>query len=95
MLVCRYSGGDDVLVLTLDPAGEVTEAASGVDGFTRLVDPLDLAEDVSTGTLYVSEFQPKRLTLLRPKRGAAAVSSRVFRQVVHPTEPTIVSDSKQ
>ena len=80
LLVCRYSGGDDVLALSLGPDGEVTEAISGIEGFTRLLDPLDVVEDPATGNLYVAEFQPKRLTLLRPRRGDAAVSSRVFRQ---------------
>jgi glucose/arabinose dehydrogenase len=78
LLVCRYSGGDDILVLSLGDRGEVTEAVSGIDGFTRLMDPLDLVEDPASGNLYVAEFQPKRLTLLRPKVGA--VSARVFRQ---------------
>jgi hypothetical protein len=85
MLVCRYSGGDDILVLKLAPDGGVAEAVSGVEGFTRMMDPLDLVEDPSTGNLYVSEFQPRRVTLLRPKRGPDAVSPRVFRQTVHGT----------
>jgi glucose/arabinose dehydrogenase len=79
VLVCRYSGGDDVLVLSLGANGEVTEAVSGVEGFTRLMDPLDLVEDAATGHLYVAEFQPKRITLLRPKAGGV---SRVSRQLV-------------
>jgi hypothetical protein len=78
MLVCRYSGGDDVLVLSLGAGGEVTEAISGIDGLTRLMDPLDLVEDPATGNLYVAEFQPKRLTLLRPRAGG--VSAAVSRQ---------------
>jgi glucose/arabinose dehydrogenase len=82
MLVCRYSGGDDILVLSLGSAGEVTEALSGIEGLTRLMDPLDLVEDPATGNLYVAEFQPKRITLLRPKAGG--VSSRVFRELVAP-----------
>jgi hypothetical protein len=82
MLVCRYSGGDDILLLTLGSEGEVTEAVSGVEGFTRLMDPLDIVEDPQTGNLYVSEFQPRRMTLLRPRQGSDAVSPRVFRQTV-------------
>ena len=35
----------------------------------------------------VSEFQPKRLTLLRPRTGEAAVSTRVFRQPAGPAAP--------
>jgi hypothetical protein len=88
MLVCRYSGGDDILILTLASGGAVIEAISGVDGLTRLLDPVDLAEDPATGNVYVSEFQPKRLTLLRPCRGDAAVSQRVFRQTVRTAEKT-------
>jgi glucose/arabinose dehydrogenase len=72
ILVCRYSGGDDILVLSLGSGGEVTEAISGVEGFTRLMDPLDLVEDPATGNLYVAEFQPKRITLLRPRAGGVS-----------------------
>ena len=79
MLVCRYSGGDDILVLSVGSGGEVTEALSGIEGFTRLMDPLDLVEDPATGNVYVAEFQPKRLTLLRPKEGG--VSAGVSRQI--------------
>jgi glucose/arabinose dehydrogenase len=84
ILVCRYSGGDDILVLTLDGRGDVTEAISGVEGFTRLMDPLDLVEDPATGNLYVAEFQPKRLTLLRPKSGG--VSQYAYRQPWTPVQ---------
>lgn len=80
MLVCRYSGGDDVLVLSLGSDGEVTEALSGIEGLTGLMDPLDLVEDPRTGNLYVAEFQAKRVTLLRPR--TPAMSTRVFRQSV-------------
>jgi hypothetical protein len=86
MLVCRYSGGDDILVLSLGAEGEVTEAISGIDGFTRLMDPLDLVENPATGDLYVAEFQPKRLTLLRPR--AAGVSKYVSRQLCGPVPDT-------
>jgi hypothetical protein len=82
ILVCRYSGGDDVVILSPGASGGIIEAISGVDGLTRLMDPLDVAEDVATGNLYVSEFQPRRLTLLRPRTGEGAVSARVFRQIV-------------
>lgn len=86
VLVCRYSGGDDILVLALGSDGEVTEAVSGVEGFTRLMDPLDLVEDPATGNLYVAEFQPKRLTLLRPKAGG--VSQYAYRQPWAPPQAT-------
>ena len=81
ILVTRYSGGDDVILL--NPAargGAITEAITGIDGLTGLSDPLDLCEDRRNGNLYVIEFGSKRLTLLRPIPGG--VSNRVFRQVV-------------
>ena len=89
ILVCRYSGGDDILVLSVGPRGEVTEAISGIDGFTRLLDPLDLVEDPASGNLYVAEFQPRRLTLLRPKPGG--VSGYVSRQANIATRPAQAS----
>jgi glucose/arabinose dehydrogenase len=91
ILVCRYSGGDDILVLNVGPQGEVTEAISGIDGFTRLLDPLDLVEDPTNGNLYVAEFQPRRLTLLRPKAGG--VSQYVSRQPNPSTNPAQASGS--
>lgn len=77
ILVARYSGGDDVLVLSVGPDGEIDEAIAGIDGFMRLHDPLDIAEDVRTGNLYVSEFGRKCVTLLRPAQGR--ISDRVTR----------------
>ena len=94
MLVCRYSGGDDVLVLTLGPDGEVTEAASGIEGLTRLMDPLDLVEDPATGNLYVAEFGPKRLTLLRPKPGATSKRVFVARQSQAPLPPSTTASGE-
>jgi len=49
------------------------------------MDPLDLVEDPATGNLYVAEFQPKRLTLLRPKSGG--VSQYAYRQPWTPVQP--------
>jgi hypothetical protein len=86
-----------VVILSLGPTGEVIESISGIEGLTRLMDPLDIAEDVTTGNLYVSEFQPQRLTLLRPRTGEAAISSRVFRQPgpAAPATSTAASDRGQ
>jgi glucose/arabinose dehydrogenase len=77
ILVARFSGGKDILVLSPGAGGEITESIAGIDGFTRLGSPLSLAEDPSTGYLYVSEFGSKKLSLLRPRAGA---STHVFRQ---------------
>lgn len=66
ILVTRYSGGDDVIVLSTDASGNITKADTGVAGLTHLVDPLDLAEDLKTGCVFVVEFGAERITLLRP-----------------------------
>ena len=65
LLVARYSGGDDILVMKIDGAGNVT-AQSGLAGLTHFVDPLDIAQDPTSGFLYVSEDGSRRITLLRP-----------------------------
>lgn len=65
LLVARYSGGDDIIVLKIDGAGNVT-AQSGLAGLTHFVDPLDIAQDPTSSFLYVSEDGAKRITLLRP-----------------------------
>jgi len=80
ILFVRYSGGDDIVVLTPSADGAITESLTGIDGFTQFVNPVDLIEDPPTGNLYVAEFGGKRLTLMRPKPGA---SDRVCRLQVH------------
>jgi glucose/arabinose dehydrogenase len=77
ILVTRFSGGKDLLVLSPGPGGEISESIAGIDGFTRLGSPLSLAEDPSNGFIYVSEFGSKKLSLLRPRTGE---STHVFRQ---------------
>ena len=71
LLVCRYSGGSDIIALLPDgPNGDVTTAKVGIPGFTGFTDPLDLTEDVRTGNLYVSDFGTQSITLLRPSNQA-------------------------
>ena len=84
ILFVRYSGGDDIITLTPDAGGNITEALTGIAGFTQFVNPVDLTEDLVTGNLYVAEFGGKRLTLLRPMTGTLAMSRRVCRQIVNP-----------
>lgn len=79
ILVTRYSGGDDVIVLSPDgPRGAITESFTGIEGLTGFSDPLDLCEDTRNGNLYVVEFGALRLTLARRVKGG--ISKRVFRQ---------------
>lgn len=84
VLFVRYSGGDDIIVLTPESSGRITEAFTGISGFTQFVNPVDLIEDTRDGDIYVAEFGGRRLTLLRPMSPQVAMSKRVCRQVVAP-----------
>jgi glucose/arabinose dehydrogenase len=66
LLVCRYNVPGDIAVLELGPSGAVTSHTSRITGFSALSNPLDLVEDTSTGSIYVSEYGARRLLLLRP-----------------------------
>jgi len=74
LLVARYSGGDDVVVVTLDGAGNVAGVQSGLSGLTHFVDPLDIIQHPTNGYLYVSEHGSKRITLVRPLGAGANIS---------------------
>ena len=80
ILVTRYSGGKDVIVLTPGPDGSITEAVTGIDGLKQFSDPLDIVEDAKTGNLYIAEYGGRQITLVKPKAGAT--SAKVFRQAV-------------
>ncbi|WP_242919822.1 Ig-like domain-containing protein [Pontibacter liquoris] len=60
LLVCRFSGGDDLIVLEPGPTGlEIVSAVDGIQvpGFRRpYANPLDVTEDELTGNLYISEY---------------------------------------
>ncbi len=79
LLITRYSGGDDIVILTPGARGEISESITGVSGLTQFVDPLDLLEDPRSGCLYIAEFGGRKLTLLRPREGGR---SKVFREQV-------------
>ena len=66
LMVCRYNVGSDIIVLSLDADGNVSEAMTGIAGMSKFANPLDLIEDVSSGNLYVAEYGGRRITLLRP-----------------------------
>lgn len=66
LLVVRYSGGDDIIVLTPGLNGDIINAQTGIAGFTGFTDPLDLTENPTNGFLYVAEYGGQKLTLLRP-----------------------------
>ncbi|HEX8916632.1 MAG TPA: Ig-like domain-containing protein [Humisphaera sp.] len=87
LLVCRYSGGKDVVAMVPAADGSIAEMITGIDGLTRLADPLDLVQHPATGHLYVAEMGGKRITLVRAKPGAT--SARVFKQATTGPRPPI------
>ncbi|HEV7300165.1 MAG TPA: malectin domain-containing carbohydrate-binding protein, partial [Tepidisphaeraceae bacterium] len=74
MLVARYSGGDDILILDVGDDGSIGAATSGLAGMTHFVDPLDITENTLNGYLYVAEYGGNQLTLMRPIAPGANVS---------------------
>ena len=74
LLVARYSGGDDIVMVKLDAAGNVAGVQSGAAGLTHFVDPLDIAQDPTSGFVYVSEDGSRRITLLRPIAAGANIA---------------------
>ena len=68
ILVCRYSGGDDVFILTPSHTGNTLNGIAGV-GMDGLNDPTDVIEDPNTGNVYVCQ-------LGTVNSGRRAISSR-------------------
>ena len=75
LLVVRYSKEQDIQYFSFDANGNVTArvtgAESNISGFTGFNGPLDIAQDVATGYLYVAEFGPQTsgaggIVLLKP-----------------------------
>src|SRR5690606_3700496 len=56
LLVTRWSAGDDIIALTVNGAGNVTAATTGIPGMGGFANPLDIIEDPNNGNLYVIEF---------------------------------------
>ena len=72
VFAARMSAGDDVVLIDLSDGATVH---SGVPGLNGLASPLDVVECPATGNLYVSEFDTKRLVLLRPARPPALATT--------------------
>lgn len=75
MLVAEYSGGSDIAILTRDANGNISSIERGVAGLTGFVNPINLAEDTTTGFLYVAQFGGSLLTLVRPIPPGAVISA--------------------
>ena len=57
ILVARFSGQDDILVLQPgNNSGDIIHAFPDVPGLQSLDDPLEIVEDVRTGNLYVAQY---------------------------------------
>ncbi|CAB1072672.1 hypothetical protein D1AOALGA4SA_1626 [Olavius algarvensis Delta 1 endosymbiont] len=67
ILVTRYSGGSDIIVLLpAGPDGDISTAATDLPGLGGFDDPLDIIEDVRNGNLYISDFGSQTIILLVP-----------------------------
>ncbi|MDT7827289.1 malectin domain-containing carbohydrate-binding protein [Pricia sp. S334] len=70
LMVVRFSGQDDLLVMQPEANGNIGNVNGDVPGLGGFDDPLDVVEDPVTGNIYVSEYDRNgngtpRLTLLR------------------------------
>ena len=67
----------DIIVLSLDKNGDVTESITGIAGLTNFTQPLDITEDAASGCVYVAEYGGKQLSLLRPIKDEAKLADGV------------------
>jgi hypothetical protein len=74
LLVTRYSGGADVVALTIDAQGNVTEAKAGIAGLSGFVNPLDLTQDPGSGNLYIVDHGAQRIYLARAVAPGAKIT---------------------
>ncbi|MGB7157340.1 MAG: fibronectin type III domain-containing protein [Tepidisphaeraceae bacterium] len=104
LLVVRYSGGDDVIVLTPDANGNIIQSQTNVNGMSGFYNPLDIAQDTATGNIYVAEFGPEgagtpggqRITLLKPAAvGQAEYASDDVGSPNPPGTTTVVTEGSE
>jgi len=91
MLITRYSGGDDIIALTLNSVGGVAKVETGLPGLTGLTDPVDLVQHPKSGNLYVIELAKQRITLLRAA-GTAATAALDADVVIAPADGGAAGD---
>jgi mono/diheme cytochrome c family protein/glucose/arabinose dehydrogenase len=70
LIVCRFGVPSDLICIGMSGEGNVSSIQTGITGFTNLLNPLDLAEDLATGNLYVAEYGAEHISLLRPTADA-------------------------
>lgn len=67
LFIADYSAGNDISILLRDGSGNITADLHGLSGLTDLNNPVNIAEDPSTGNIYVAELGGQKLELLRPE----------------------------
>ncbi len=77
LLITRYSGGKDIIALTVGSKGQITSGITGISGFTGFTDPVDLIENPANGDIYVADLGAEKLVLLRPIASGAKISTSV------------------
>lgn len=65
IMICRYSVGQDITILTLDEQGNIIDEQWQIPGLKDFNQPLDLAQHPTSGHLYVAEFGGQKITLVR------------------------------
>ncbi|NJB87440.1 PKD repeat protein [Lewinella marina] len=76
LLVCRYSGGSDIIALVPNgPNGDILTAKAGIPGLTRFQDPLDIVEHRETGNLYIADYGERSIVLVKPSDNSVAQPS--------------------
>ncbi len=87
LLYLRYSSGSDIVSFDAAPDGTLSNQTFGLNGTTNMQAPLDMAEDLATGNLYVTEMTQdgshSAIKLLKPQGGgggpvASATDRLVF-----------------
>ncbi len=76
LIVVRYSANQEVVSFTVNGDGSLSAATTGITGFTGFKQPLDIAQDIGTGNLYVTELTDNPATtgikLLKPQGGGGS-----------------------
>jgi fibronectin type 3 domain-containing protein len=77
LLVVRYSDGQDIETFDVAADGRLSNRTPGsaIPGFGGFNQPLDLAQDVSNGNIYVTQLGASNIVLLRPQGTAPAIGT--------------------
>ncbi len=86
VIVVRYSSNQEIVAFNVTAGGSVSDPIAGITGFTGFKQPLDVAQDVTTGNLYVSELTDNPATtgikLLKPQGGGSAPKAEATSRLV-------------